>query len=74
MPMPLNLFSIFLVMATLSGYLWANSPPNISSDIPWTDSTGNDVDNMAAYGGITDIMLAFNHARREEEKQLNLAV
>jgi hypothetical protein len=72
--MPLNLFSIFLVMITFSGYLWADSPPNISSDIPWTDSTGNGVDNTAAYGGVTDIMLAFNHARREEEKQLNLAV
>ncbi|HHL18489.1 MAG TPA: hypothetical protein ENJ33_02000 [Thiothrix sp.] len=72
--MPLNLFFIFLVMMTFSGYLSANSPPNILSDIPWIDSTGNEANNTAAYGGVTDIMLAFNHARREEEKQLNLAV
>ncbi len=72
--MPLNLFSTFLVIVIFSGCLWASSPPNISSDIPWADSTGNEIDNTAAYGGVTDIMLAFNHARREEEKQLNLAV
>jgi len=72
--MPLNPLFIFFMMATFSSYLWANSPPNISSDIPWTDTAGNDVDNTAAYAGVTDIMFAFNHARREEEKQLNLAV
>ncbi len=56
--------------------LLAASPPNITSDINWVDSGGEyDSENRiydAEFGGVGDIEIAFNHARREEEKQLGL--
>ena len=55
-----------------------DSPPNIVTDIPWTD-TGGAYDPShgvyaATFGGVTDIAAAFNNARRGEEIQLGRAV
>lgn len=47
---------------------WAASPPNIFTDIVWTDSGGTGFD--ANYGGVDDIAGACNYARRQEEFQL----
>ncbi len=57
--------------------LLADSPPNLESDINWRDS-GGEYDSehniyQARFGGVEDIEFAYNHARREEEKQLGLA-
>ena len=57
--------------------LLADSPPNLKSDINWRDS-GGEYDSEkgiynASFGGVDDIELAYNRARREEEKQLGLA-
>ena len=43
----------------------ADSPPNITVDIPWAESG-------AQYSDVTDIEQAFNYARRQEEVQLGL--
>lgn len=44
----------------------ADSPPNITDDIPWSASG-------AGYSNSSDIETAFNYARRQEEIQLGLA-
>ena len=72
-PQKLILLSLsFLPLNTLL----ADSPPNITTDINWVDSGGEyDADIKlfkASFGGVTDIEAAFNHGRREEEKQLSL--
>ncbi len=57
--------------------LQAASPPNLVDDINWFDSGGEyDSENKiydARFGGVGDIEIAFNHARREEERQLGLS-
>jgi hypothetical protein len=54
------------------GIAWADSPPNLTTDIPWSDSGGSGA--RARYGGVTDIEQAFNAARRAEELQLGLSI
>lgn len=55
----------------------ADSPPNLNSDILWTDTGGvfDPANNIftATFNGPTDIEAAFNHGRRQEEIQLGLA-
>lgn len=63
------LLSVLISLVTVS-CSWALSPPNLLSDIPWTDSGGSGYN--ANFGGVADIVAAFNHARREEESQLGL--
>lgn len=58
----------FLIVALLVNYsVWANSPPNITTDINWKDDSHNTVG-----AGVTEITTAFNYARRQEEIQLEL--
>lgn len=79
---PLLQWKPFLFFNALCGLLfilsyspvWADSPPNLTADIPWTDSGGSETNGTATYGGVVDIATAFNHARRQEEQQLGLAV
>ena len=54
------------LLAFASGAAYADSPPNINTDIPWSDSG-------AGYSTVNDIETAFNYARRQEEIQLGLA-
>ncbi len=70
-----------LLLSTLApltpSTLLADSPPNLKNDINWRDS-GGEYDSEkgiynASFGGVDDVELAYNHARREEEKQLGLA-
>ncbi len=67
---------LFSVITLASSSLLADSPPNINEDINWVDSGGEYASETktydASFGGVSDIELAFNHARREEEKQLGL--
>ena len=61
---------LFSALATLApAALLADSPPNLKHDIKWRDS-GKSHPN---YGGVKDVELAYNRARRQEEKQLGLA-
>lgn len=46
-----------------AGQVAADSPPNPTANIPW--NTGS--------SGVADVEAAYNHGRREEEKQLGLA-
>jgi hypothetical protein len=60
-----------------SAVIEAASPPNLTSDIPWTD-TGGVFDPAsstynATFNGVVDIEAAFNNGRRQEEAQLGLA-
>jgi hypothetical protein len=68
-----------LVFCTIfANSAWALSPPNLgpnnpgdpNDNIPWTDAGGTG--NSANYGGVVDIVAAFNNGRRQEETQLNL--
>ena len=55
--------AIMLLMGSLAGQsAFALSPPNITVDIKWNTN----------FNGVTDIMNAFNAARRAEEQQLGL--
>ena len=58
------LFMAILLLASSERVL-ADSPPNISTEIGWQAPGAQHV---------TDVEAAFNNARREEEKQLGLAV
>ena len=62
---------VTLITVFISQPTNAQSPPNLSTNIPWQDSGG--VGNNANYENVSDIMVAFNHARRGEENQLGLA-
>ncbi len=66
----------FTGLAISASPLRADSPPNLKTDINWVDSGGEYEAGKklfdANFGGVGDIELAFNHARREEEKQLQL--
>ncbi|MCF6202503.1 MAG: hypothetical protein L3J59_02370 [Methylococcaceae bacterium] len=70
--------SLLAFSVSFTGSAWALSPPNINTDIPWTDTGG--VSNPSAgvfdatFNGVADIAEAFNHARRQEEIQRGLAV
>lgn len=57
-----------VILAVLAVNASADTPPNLSTDIDWSDSGGTGA--SAAFQGTTDIELAFNHARRQEEIQL----
>ena len=60
---------------TLAGNAWALSPPNITTDIPWTDTGGVyqlPSTSDATFNGVTDIKAAFDNARRQEESQRGL--
>lgn len=59
----------FLCFSTVQT-AYAGSPPNLTTNLIWTDSGGSG--NAAAFGGVADIELAFNNARRQEEVQLGL--
>ena len=54
----------------------ADSPPNLTTDIPWTDTGGVYDPNAgifdATFSGVADIEAAFNNGRRQEETQLGL--
>ncbi len=50
-----------LLLASV-GQVMADSPPNLNTDIPWSGGASS----------VTDVEAAFNHGRREEEKQLSL--
>ena len=54
----------------------ADSPPNIITDIAWTDTGGaynpGAGQYAATFNGVVDIQAAYNHARRQEEIQLSL--
>jgi uncharacterized protein YkwD len=73
----LVLLAILTALIACSSTVSADSPPNITSDIPWTDSGGVfDPENgiySAAFGGVNDIEAAYNNARRQEESQLGLS-
>ncbi len=70
---------VFLML--ICSFLWvlvvsADSPPNLTSDILWTDTggvydPGNGVFD-ATFNGAADIEAAFNNGRRNEESQLGL--
>ncbi len=53
------------------------SPPNLSGNIPWTDTGGTyDPDSGiydASFNGVVDIESAFNNGRRQEEIQFGLS-
>ncbi len=55
----------------------AASPPNIASDIHWTDTGGTYNPGggqfSASFNGVVDIAAAYNNARRQEESQRTLA-
>ncbi len=67
---------LLAIIVAAPSLLLAASPPNITKDINWVDSGGeyaSETDTYdARFGGVSDIELAFNRARREEEKQLGL--
>ncbi len=67
--------------ATLSSLLFicstacADSPPPLAQRITWDDNSNLDVVQDVQYGakkGVAAVTAAFNHARREEETQLDL--
>ncbi len=68
----------FIFLSLIGGSsAWAFSPPNINTDIKWTD-TGGVFDYStntynATFNGVIDIAAAYNHARRQEEIQLGLS-
>jgi hypothetical protein len=66
-----------IISTLLSATAWADSPPNISTDIKWTYNGNVDVNGTspppATYGSVAIIEAAFNNARRQEETQLSLA-
>ncbi|MEM7129406.1 MAG: hypothetical protein AAF702_23945 [Chloroflexota bacterium] len=66
-------FSLTIMVASAA---YADSPPNITTDIPWTDTGGVfDIGAQifdATFNGPTDIEAAFNNGRRQEESQLGL--
>jgi len=68
------IITILLFFSAETAY--ADSPPNITIDIPWTDTGGVfDLSTQtfnATFNGVVDTMAAFNHARRQEEIQLGL--
>jgi|GEM_PF-3462186 len=45
-----------------AGQVLADSPPNLTADIPWNAGTSS----------VADVEAAFNHGRRQEEAQLSL--
>ena len=68
--------SFIVLSLSLASSVWALSPPNISTDIHWTDTGGVfDVSNQifaASFEGVIDIAAAYNNGRRQEEIQLGL--
>lgn len=67
-----NKKAFLILLVSFSSSIWALSPPNINSNISWTDSGGSG--NGASFNGVSDIELAFNNGRRGEETQLGLSV
>ncbi|MEM7532855.1 MAG: hypothetical protein AAF639_11810 [Chloroflexota bacterium] len=73
-----TLFALLGNWMVVSTIAYADSPPNITTDIPWSD-TGGAINFMtgentgATFGGVEDVVAAFNNARRQEEIQLGLA-
>ena len=67
------LITSLIIISVLSNTSWANSPANLTDNIDWTDTGGTAEARTATYVGVTDIMAAFNHARRQEETQLGMA-
>lgn len=72
----------FTAQATLSALLFvcssvcADSPPTITHSIAWNDTGSLDIKQEGESNyqkGVAEITSAFNHARREEEKQLGLS-
>ncbi len=72
----------YIFLSIVFSLLWvglvsADSPPNPTSDVLWTDTGGvYDPGNgiyAATFNGPVDIEAAFNNARRDEESQLGLA-
>ena len=73
----LNLWflTVCLIYANISQS--QGTPPNLNSDINWTD-TGGEYDPStntydATFNGVVDIEAAFNNGRRQEEIQLGIA-
>lgn len=67
-----TLFALFFTCSTVC----ADSPPTITRSIAWNDTSSRDIkqeDNNHYKKGVEEIASAFNHARREEEKQLGLS-
>lgn len=69
-------FLLSLLFLGLFTTIWAQSPPNLTSNIYWTDTGGtyNISGGLfnATFNGVTDIAAAFNNARRGEETQKGL--
>lgn len=70
-----------VILLVVCAFVWvagvsADSPPNLSNDILWTDTGGvYDPGNGildATFNGAADIEAAFNNGRRNEETQLGL--
>lgn len=70
------IFAILTLPLLFTQTVFAESPPNIPSDISWTDSGGtwhpNTGQGNASFTTTNDITTAFNNARRAEEAQLGL--
>jgi len=71
--------SLFIVALLLipSAVARADSPPNLTQDIPWADTGGTfDIGAGifdATFNGVEDTMAAFNNGRRQEEIQFGIA-
>lgn len=72
----------FTAHATLSALFFicsgvcADSPPTITRSIVWNDTGSQDIKQEGEHNakkGVAEIVSAFNHARREEERQLGLS-
>ena len=65
-------FIAFIALALPGASAWADSPPNLNSDIAWDEDPQTPGDQQT-YAGVAAIQAAFNNGRRQEEIQLNLA-
>ncbi len=59
----LVLLAVLTSLLAYSSVAKADSPPNLTTDIPWT----------VGQNGVNDIEAAYNNARRQEESQLGLS-
>ena len=71
-----GLIAVLTLLLLFTYGVKAASPPNLPTDIPWTDTGGvydpNNGFASATFNGVADIEAAFNHGRRQEEIQLGL--
>ena len=69
---PLGVVILLILAFTCSARLaFADSPPNLTTDIEW-DENSNTAGDQQTYSGVAAIEAAFNNARRQEEQQLGL--